>query len=56
LLYTYLVPEDFHRMIDSGKPLKLILTAAPRRTPWEMACFRARRTRIAFRASESICA
>jgi hypothetical protein len=40
LLYTYLVPEDFHRMIDSGKPLKLILDRSTASYPWEMACFR----------------
>lgn len=40
LLYTYLVPEDFHRMIDSGKPLKLILDRSSASYPWEMACFR----------------
>ena len=33
LLYTYLVPEEFHRVIDSGKPLKLILDRRPRSTP-----------------------
>jgi pimeloyl-ACP methyl ester carboxylesterase len=40
LLYTYLVPEDFQRMIDSGKPLKLILDRSTASYPWEMACFR----------------
>ena len=40
LLYTYLVPEDFHRMIDSDKPLKLILDRSTASYPWEMACFR----------------
>jgi len=40
LLYTYLVPEDFHRMIDSGKPLKLILDRNTASYPWEMACLR----------------
>ena len=40
LLYTYLVPEDFHSMIDSGKPLKLILDRSTASYPWEMACFR----------------
>jgi pimeloyl-ACP methyl ester carboxylesterase len=40
LLYTYLVPEDFHRMIDAGKPLKLILDRSTASYPWEMACFR----------------
>jgi hypothetical protein len=40
LLYTYLVPEDFHRMIDGGKPLKLILDRSTASYPWEMACFR----------------
>jgi pimeloyl-ACP methyl ester carboxylesterase len=40
LLYTYLMPEDFHRMIDSGKPLKLILDRSTASFPWEMACFR----------------
>ncbi|MSV27276.1 MAG: CHAT domain-containing protein [Bryobacterales bacterium] len=40
LLYTYLVPEDFHRLIDGGKPLKLILDRSTASYPWEMACFR----------------
>jgi pimeloyl-ACP methyl ester carboxylesterase len=39
-LYTYLVPEDFHRMIDCGGPLKLILDRSTASYPWEMACFR----------------
>jgi len=40
LLYTCLVPEDFHALIDSGKPLKLILDRTTASYPWEMACFR----------------
>jgi pimeloyl-ACP methyl ester carboxylesterase len=40
LLYTYLVPEEFHRLIDSGQPLKLILDRSTAGYPWEMARFR----------------
>ncbi len=48
LLYTYLVPEEFHRYIDSGKPLKLILDRATAGYPWEMARFRSAQRPNAF--------
>jgi pimeloyl-ACP methyl ester carboxylesterase len=48
LLYTYLVPEEFHRYLDSGKPLKLILDRATAGYPWEMARFRSAQRPDAF--------
>jgi hypothetical protein len=40
LLYTYLFPPDFHQVIDSGRPLTLVLDRDTAGLPWEMACFR----------------
>ncbi|HWS88938.1 MAG TPA: CHAT domain-containing protein [Pyrinomonadaceae bacterium] len=40
LLYTYLFPPDFHQVIDTGRPLTLVLDRATAGLPWEMACFR----------------
>jgi hypothetical protein len=39
LLYTYLVPEDFHEYVDAQVPLRLIVDRASASFPWEMACF-----------------
>jgi hypothetical protein len=40
LLHTYLIPEDFRRLIDEEKPLTLILDRSTAAFPWEMAGFR----------------
>lgn len=39
LLHTYLMPEDFRRLLDGGGPLTLILDRSTASFPWEMACF-----------------
>lgn len=39
LLYTYLIPQDFHQLIDSDRPLTLILDRQTASFPWEMASF-----------------
>jgi pimeloyl-ACP methyl ester carboxylesterase len=48
LLYTYLIPEDFRRVIDDEKPLTLILDRSTAAFPWEMAGFRGTRGPIFF--------
>jgi CHAT domain len=40
LLNTYLVPEEFHRLIEDDRPLTLILDRSTAVYPWEMASFR----------------
>lgn len=42
LLYDYLMPVDFHDLIDGELPVRLILDRATASVPWEMACFQAR--------------
>lgn len=42
LLYDYLLPEDFHDLIQSGLPVRLIVDRATASVPWEMACFETR--------------
>ena len=42
LLYDYLLPEDFHDLIDGELPLRLIVDRATASVPWEMACFETR--------------
>ncbi|HMF58147.1 MAG TPA: CHAT domain-containing protein, partial [Pyrinomonadaceae bacterium] len=39
LLYSYLIPEDFGRIIDNDTPLTLVLDRSTASFPWEMACF-----------------
>ncbi|HEX8476619.1 MAG TPA: CHAT domain-containing protein [Pyrinomonadaceae bacterium] len=39
LLYTYLIPQDFHQLIDSDRPLTLVLDRQTASFPWEMASF-----------------
>lgn len=40
LLYTYLLPEDFHSTIRDTEELSLILDRSTASIPWEMACFK----------------
>jgi pimeloyl-ACP methyl ester carboxylesterase len=40
LLYSYLFPPDFHQVIDTGRPVTLVLDRATAGLPWEMACYR----------------
>lgn len=42
LLYDYLLPADFHDLIDGELPLRLIVDRATASIPWEMACFESR--------------
>jgi len=42
LLYDYLVPADFHDIIDGDLPVRLIVDRATASVPWEMACFESR--------------
>lgn len=42
LLYTYLMPEDFHELVDGPFPVRLIVDPSTAALPWEMACFLAR--------------
>lgn len=42
LLYDYVLPEDFHDLIDGELPVRLIVDRATASIPWEMACFVAR--------------
>lgn len=42
LLYDYLLPADFHDLIDGELPVRLIVDRATASVPWEMACFQAR--------------
>ena len=42
LLYDYLLPADFHDLIDGDQPVRLIVDRATASVPWEMACFEAR--------------
>jgi CHAT domain-containing protein/pimeloyl-ACP methyl ester carboxylesterase len=42
LLYDYLLPEDFHDLLDGELPVRLIVDRATAAVPWEMACFEAR--------------
>jgi hypothetical protein len=37
LLNTYLVPEDFQKLLEPGKPLTLVLDRSTAAFPWEMA-------------------
>jgi hypothetical protein len=39
LLHTYLMPEDFQRLLADGGPLTLVLDSSTASFPWEMACF-----------------
>jgi len=39
LLYNYLVPEEFHDLLDQNKPLKLVVDRSTAAFPWEMGCF-----------------
>jgi pimeloyl-ACP methyl ester carboxylesterase len=39
LLHTSLVPEDFQQILDTDKPLTLILDQTTASIPWEMGCF-----------------
>jgi pimeloyl-ACP methyl ester carboxylesterase len=39
-LYTYLFPSDFHQLINTGRPLTLVLDRSTAGLPWEMACFK----------------
>jgi len=39
LLYTYLMPSDFHDLMDGTAPVRLIVDATSAAYPWEMACF-----------------
>jgi pimeloyl-ACP methyl ester carboxylesterase len=48
LLNTYLIPEEFHRLIDDDKPLTLILDRSTAVFPWEMASFRGARGTVFF--------
>jgi hypothetical protein len=48
LLNTYLIPEEFHRLVDDDKPLTLILDRSTAMFPWEMASFRGARGTIFF--------
>lgn len=48
LLNTYLMPEEFHRLVDDDKPLTLILDRSTAMFPWEMASFRGARGTIFF--------
>jgi pimeloyl-ACP methyl ester carboxylesterase len=48
LLHTYLIPEDFRRVIDDEKPLTLILDRSTAAFPWEMAGFRGTRGPVFF--------
>jgi pimeloyl-ACP methyl ester carboxylesterase len=48
LLNTYLIPEEFHHLIDDDKPLTLILDRSTAMYPWEMASFRGARGTIFF--------
>ena len=42
LLYDYLLPADFHDLIDGELPVRLIVDRATASVPWEMACFETR--------------
>ncbi len=42
LLYDYLLPADFHDLIDGDLPVRLIVDRATAAVPWEMACFETR--------------
>jgi hypothetical protein len=42
LLYTYLVPEEFHEHLDGTSPVRLVVDPTTASFPWEMACFHAR--------------
>jgi hypothetical protein len=39
LLASYLVPEDFQKLIEGGSPLTLVLDAGTALYPWEMAAY-----------------
>jgi pimeloyl-ACP methyl ester carboxylesterase len=43
LLTTYLIPQDFRRLIDDADSLTLILDRSTASFPWEMACFKSTR-------------
>lgn len=43
LLYSYLIPQDFHQMIDTDRPLTLVLDRQTASFPWEMASFTGQR-------------
>jgi len=42
LLYDYLLPEDFHDLIQIDSQMRLIVDRATASVPWEMACFETR--------------
>lgn len=42
LLYDYVLPADFHDLIDGELPVRLVVDRATASIPWEMACFVAR--------------
>lgn len=49
LLYTYLMPEEFHELVDADAPIRLIVDRSTAGFPWEMACFASRRARRTLR-------
>jgi hypothetical protein len=40
LLSSYLIPEDFRKLIEAGDPLTLVLDSSTALYPWEMAGFK----------------
>ncbi len=48
LLTTYLIPEDFRRLIEEEDALTLILDRSTASFPWEMACFKNARGSLFF--------
>jgi len=48
LLHTYLIPEDFHRLVDTVDSLTLILDRSTASFPWEMVCFKSLRGMAVF--------
>jgi hypothetical protein len=43
LLTSYLIPDDFHKLIEGGESLTLVLEADTAVYPWEMAAYRSYR-------------
>jgi hypothetical protein len=39
LLYSYVFPQDFHQVVDTGRDLTLVLDRTTAGLPWEMACY-----------------
>jgi hypothetical protein len=46
LLASYLLPDDFYRLLDSNRPLTLVVDPVTARFPWEMAAIRGHRGTI----------